>query len=354
MPEFTFKHARWMAIVIIFSYTSNVIILRLSEKYFSHKKLVPLNFHVRDHFKDSLFWFLLTITLRIIFPLFTFDANVSTKINGVLGFALIYFTTWLLTKALSLLKIIIYYRFSIHNPNNLKQRKIRTQVQFIEKFILIFIYLIAGASVLMRFDGVRELGGSLIASAGLAGITLGFAAQRSLANLFAGFQIAFTQPIRIDDVVIVEGEWGRIEEITLTYVVIRIWDKRTLIVPITFFLEKPFQNWTRASADLIGTVFLYLDYSIPINDLRAEFVNFLTQCPLWDQMIQTVQITNSTEKTIEVRFLMSARNASEAFDLRCLVREHMIHYIQRKFPHSLPKSRLNSTDLHGFSTLDVI
>jgi small-conductance mechanosensitive channel len=161
-----------------------------------------------------------------------------------------------------------------------------------------------------------------------------------LGNLLAGFQIAFTQPIRIDDVVIVEGEWGRVEEITLTYVVVNIWDQRRLILPITYFIEKPFQNWTRVSAQLLGTVFLYLDYTVPIPPLREELTRLLTAHPLWDKRVNVVQVTDNKELNIEIRFLMSARNSSQAFDLRCHVREEMIAFIKANYPDSFPKTRL--------------
>ena len=188
---------------------------------------------------------------------------------------------------------------------------------------------------------MRKIGAGLLTGVGIGRIIIGVAAQKSLGNLLAGFQIAFTQPIRIDDVLIVEGEWGKVEEITLTYVVVNIWDQRRLILPITYFIEKPFQNWTRVSADLLGTVFLYLDYTIPIEPMRQELSRLLNANPLWDKRVNVVQVTDSTKDgAIEVRLLMSASNSSRAFDLRCHVREAMISFIQRNYPESLPKKRL--------------
>ncbi len=198
----------------------------------------------------------------------------------------------------------------------------------------------------MSFARVRELGTSLIASAGIASVIIGFAAQKSIANLLAGLQIAFTQPIRYDDVVIVENEWGRVEEITLTYVVIRIWDSRRLIVPISYFLEKPFQNWTRSSADLLGTVFLNTDYSLPVEAVRAELNNILADPEvkkLWDGRTAVVQVTDATENTMQVRILISAANSGNAFDLRCIIRERIIAYILKNYPTALPKHRLDNT-----------
>lgn len=194
----------------------------------------------------------------------------------------------------------------------------------------------------MTFDKVRQIGVSILASAGIAGIIIGFAAQRSLATLIAGIQIAITQPIRIDDVVIVENEWGWIEEITLTYVVIRIWDQRRLVVPITYFIERPFQNWTRTSAELLGTVYLYADYGIPVDELRQELEKIVNASPLWDKRVAKIQVTNATEKTVEMRALVSAENSSNAWELRCLVREKLIDFMQRNYPERLPRIRLET------------
>jgi small-conductance mechanosensitive channel len=183
-------------------------------------------------------------------------------------------------------------------------------------------------------------GWGCLTSAGVAGIIIGLAAQKSIANLLAGFQIAFTQPIRLDDVVIVEGEWGRIEEITLTYVVVRIWDQRRLVVPLQYFNEKSFQNWTRTTSELLGTVFIYTDYTMPVEALREELSRLLETNPKWDKRVGIIQVTDTTETTMQIRALMSARNAGDTFDLRCHVREGLITFIQQQFPEALPKTRV--------------
>jgi small-conductance mechanosensitive channel len=193
--------------------------------------------------------------------------------------------------------------------------------------------------MLMVFQPVRQLGTAMIASAGVAGIVIGFAAQKSLGTLLAGFQIAMTQPIRIDDVVIVEGGWGKIEEITLTYVVVRIWDLRRLVVPITYFIEKPFQNWTRTSADILGTVMLQVDYTIPVDAVRQELTRILEESPNWDRKVNGLQVTEAKEKTLELRALMSSSDASKSWDLRCEVREKLVAFIQEHYPASLPLVR---------------
>ncbi len=199
--------------------------------------------------------------------------------------------------------------------------------------------MLAVAAMLMTFEGIEQLGKGLLASAGIAGVVIGFAAQRTLGTFVAGMQIAFTQPIRVDDVVIVEGEWGRIEEITLTYVVVKIWDLRRLILPINYFIEKPFQNWTRVSADILGTVFLYVDYTVPLEAIRQELTRLLKDHKLWDGKVNVVQVTNATERTVEVRLLVSAKDAGSAWDLRCDLREKMIDFLQREYPDALPRIR---------------
>jgi len=201
--------------------------------------------------------------------------------------------------------------------------------------------------MLMVFESVRQLGTSILASAGVLGIIVGFAAQKSIATVLAGFQIAMTQPIRLDDVVIVEGEWGRIEEITLTYVVVLIWDQRRLVVPISYFIEKPFQNWTRVSAELLGTIFLYMDYTVPLDKLRAELDRLLAETDMWDKRVKVVQVTDSKERVIEVRVLVSAADASTAWNLRCMLREKLIGYLQRNHPESLPRTRAELSNPEG-------
>lgn len=246
----------------------------------------------------------------------------------------------ILIGVIGILKDIVAHKYDLNKENNLRERKIRTQLQFIRKFIIVLIVLVTTAIVLLSFESMRKIGAGLLTGVGIGGIIIGFAAQKSLGNLLAGFQIAFTQPIRIDDVLVVEGEWGRVEEITLTYVVVKIWDQRRLILPITYFIEKPFQNWTRVSAELLGTVFLYVDYNLPIPPLRDELTRLLNEHPLWDKKVNVVQVTDNKELNVEVRFLMSARNSGQAFDLRCDIRENMIAFIRENYPDSLPKTRV--------------
>jgi len=228
--------------------------------------------------------------------------------------------------------------------DNLEARKIHTQVQVISKTLYVLISIFTVASMLMLFEEVRRFGTSILASAGVVGIIIGFAAQRTIANLFAGFQLAMTQPIRIDDVVIVEGEWGRVEEITLTYVVIRIWDQRRLIVPLSHFIEKAFQNWTRVSAEIMGSVFVYADYTLPLDEIREEVKRLVESHPDWDRKFWNLQVTDATERAMQIRVLVTAADSGKAWNLRCDVREKLISFLQSKHPQSLPKVR---TELGG-------
>lgn len=233
----------------------------------------------------------------------------------------------------------VLLQFRIDVKNNLEARRIYTQVKVLKKIFVVAIVLFTAASMLMMFDSVRQLGTSILASAGVLGIVIGFAAQKSIATVVAGFQIAMTQPIRLDDVVIVENEWGRIEEITLTYVVVLIWDKRRLVLPITYFIEKPFQNWTRVSADLLGSVFLYVDYTVPLSALRTELDRLLEGSERWDQKVKVIQVTDAKANCMEVRVLVSAADAPTAWDLRCQLREQLIDFLQQNYPQSLPRVR---------------
>jgi small-conductance mechanosensitive channel len=192
----------------------------------------------------------------------------------------------------------------------------------------------------MTFPNIKQIGVSLLASAGMLGIILGFAAQKTLGNFIAGIQIAIAQPIRLDDVVIIENEWGWIEEITLTFVVVRIWDLRRLVVPISYFLEKPFQNWTRTSADILGSVFIYTDYTIVVKEVRDELTRILTNSQYWDKKVNVLQVTDAKERVIELRALMSAADSPTAWNLRCEVREKLFEFLQTKFPECLPRIRI--------------
>ncbi|MDO6470908.1 mechanosensitive ion channel family protein [Maribacter sp. 1_MG-2023] len=255
--------------------------------------------------------------------------------------------TWLLLNLLKIAKSIVVNNYDVNVKNNLKARQIYTQFNILERILMITIIILAAGAVLMSFESIRDLGVSIFASAGVAGIIIGFSAQKMIGTVLAGIQIAIAQPIKIDDVVIVEGEWGRIEEITLTYVVVKIWDKRRLIVPTPYFIEKPFQNWTKTSSDILGTVFLYTDYNVSFDALREELTKILNSTDLWDKEVNVLQVTESKQNSVEIRALMSAKDSPTAWDLRVLVREKLITFLQQNYPESIARNRVlleKSTD----------
>ena len=255
-------------------------------------------------------------------------------------------------QAIGLIRELLVGNFDVKADNDVHARKVYTQFKIIERIAVFLIIIFAIAIALMTFDRIRQVGVSLLASAGIVGIIVGFAAQKSLGTLLAGIQIAIAQPIRIDDTVVIEGEWGKVEEITLTYVVLKLWDERRLIVPISYFIEKPFQNWTRSSTELIGAVFIYLDYLAPIDEMRKELTKILAETDLWDKRVSALQVTNSTDQSVEVRILASAANSGNTFNLRCLIRERMIQFLQKNYPDSLPRTRMELNKLPEFKIDD--
>jgi len=300
-------------------------------------------------FKSPALVVVLLIDFVLLKELFILGEEASASINQFITVSIIFCVTWLLIKAINLSRELVLRQYDMDEKDNLKARKVYTQFRVLERIIIFTLILIATAIALMTFDGIKRIGISLFASAGVAGIIIGFAAQKLLGSILAGFQIALTQPIRIEDVVIVENEWGWIEEITLTYVVVRIWDKRRLIVPTTYFIEKPFQNWTRVSSDILGTVYIYTDYQVPVGELRKEFTRILEESGLWDGKVNVMQVTNATEKTVEIRALMSTVDSPTGWDLRVLVREKLIFFLQENYPQSLPRMRVEMSPPRGGS-----
>jgi small-conductance mechanosensitive channel len=248
--------------------------------------------------------------------------------------------SWAAIAFIRIVKHIFLEKYDISQEDNLRSRKFQTQFNILERILVFLIVLISIGLILMLFDEVKRIGISLFASAGVAGVIIGLAAQRVIGAVLAGIQIAITQPIRLDDVVIIEGEWGRVEEITLTYVVVNIWDKRRLVVPSTYFFEKPFQNWTRTTSEILGTVFIYTDYHVSFEALRNELTRLLKSTPLWDGKVNVLQVTDAKERSIEIRALMSAKDSGTAWDLRVFIREKLIEFLQKNYPESLPKTRV--------------
>jgi small-conductance mechanosensitive channel len=272
-------------------------------------------------------------------PALTLSDDARSVIQNAVSLALIGTVGFILVQFVNAMSKLVLRRYRLDVADNRRARGIYTQVTVLRKIATAVIALFVIASMLMVFHSVRQFGTAMLASAGVAGVAIGFAAQKSLATLLAGFQIAMTQPIRIDDVVIVEGEWGKIEEITLTYVVVCLWDLRRLVVPISYFIEKPFQNWTRTSSDLLGTVTLQVDYTVPVQLVRQELTRILEASPLWDRKVNVLQVTDAKDRTLELRALASSSDAGRSFDLRCEVREKLVAFIQTHYPGSLPRVR---------------
>lgn len=318
------------------------VIIKYSLKLYKeqHAEYSLLN-SIIEHMAPPLNHFAPLFVLNVMLPLFEFSRSFYNLFSHAVQIAIIISFAVLMMSSLNIFEDYVLHTYDLKKSDNLKERKIRTQLQFIRRIVITLIICVTVAIILLSFDNVRKIGAGLLTGVGVGGIIIGFAAQKSLSNLLAGFQIAFTQPIRIDDVLVVENEWGRVEEITLTYVVLNIWDERRLILPINYFIEKPFQNWTRTSAQILGTVFLYMDYTVPVDEIRKEFDRLLDATKLWDKRVKVIQVTDAKEHTVEVRALVSAADSGLAFDLRCYIRENLIKFISTNYPGSLPVNRVS-------------
>ncbi len=281
----------------------------------------------------------MVFALFLIVPNLGIPAETVASIRHLLTLALTAAVGWLAIGMTGVITEVITARYDITAADNLEARQMHTRARVIRRVLVAVIMVITMSIMLMSIPSIRQIGVTLFASAGVAGLVIGMAARPALSNLIAGVQLAMTQPIRIDDVVIVENEWGWIEEIRSTYVVVRIWDLRRLVVPLSYFLEHPFQNWTRQTSDILGTVFLYADYTVPVGAVREELHRVLQTSDLWDKKVWGLQVTDAKENTVELRALMSAATSGRAWDLRCYVREAMLDFLQREYPESLPRVR---------------
>lgn len=276
------------------------------------------------------------IALLLIARLAPVSAESTAVINKLLSIGLIVALTWLLRRAIVLIDAALIGPLT---PTTLSDRALFTRVRVLRKIALALVMVFAVSAVLMTFEEVRDVGRSLLASAGIVGIIAGFAAQRSLGNLFAGLQIALTQPIRLGDQVLVEGDVGNVEEITLTYVVVCVWDLRRIVLPISYFIEKPFQNWTRVASNMLSPLVMRFDFSLPISELREYMQTEIQKSPNWDKKVFSVQVTNTDNNSMEVRILASAPDSGASFNLQCELREKAIDFVRRKYPQCLPKQR---------------
>jgi small-conductance mechanosensitive channel len=280
------------------------------------------------------------LAVLFVLPSAPMSDALRATIAHLVSIGLIGCIAWAIIAFVSVLEDLMSARYRIDTSDNLAARRVATQMQVLRRVAFVVVSILAISVALMTFPTIRQIGASLLASAGLAGLVVGMAMRPTLSNLLAGIQIALTQPIRLQDAVIVEGEWGWIEEITTTYVVVKIWDLRRLVLPLTYFVERPFQNWTRTTSMLLGSVYLYVDYSVPVDELRAELQRILKSTDMWFGDVCVLQVSDAREHTVELRALADAKDSGTAWDLRCLIREKLIAFIRDRYPHALPRARV--------------
>jgi small-conductance mechanosensitive channel len=292
------------------------------------------------HARRPAFVLLPLAAIMIVLPSLKLPAGLHEGVRHVVALGMIGAAAWLAISLTAVFDDYISSRFKTDVSDNLLARRVHTRTRLLRRIAIIAILIVAAAAMIMTFPGLRHIGISLFASAGVAGLIAGMAARPMLANIIAGIQLAMTETIRIDDVVVLEGEWGRIEEIGATNVVVRLWDLRHLVVPLSYFIERPFENWTHKTADILGTVLLYTDYSVPVEEVRVEFYRLLLASEMWDGKAWSLQVTNATERAMELRALMSAPDSATAWNLRCHIREKLIGFLQEHYPQSLPRTRV--------------
>lgn len=301
-----------------------------------------LNNFVVELFKIPGLWLLYWVLLKVFSHFFLSNLPLFPYLEHINTLLIIFSVTWISIKLIKAFEYYLLRKFDIDSEDNLEARKNITQITVFKGIANSVIVIIALSISLLTFEQARNIGLSLLTSAGIIGVIVGFAAQKSIGLILAGIQIAITQPIRLDDVVIVEGEWGRIEEITLTYVVVKIWDERRLVLPITWFLEKPFQNWTRNNAEIIGSVFIKVDYDFPVKSIRDVLPQMLKDNSDWDGRVLNVQVTDANDRSKEIRVLLSSSNSSKNWDLRTDIREKLIDYINANYPDTFAKIRIKN------------
>jgi small-conductance mechanosensitive channel len=359
LAAFHFRHGWFFAIfvfcsMLVVANLVHYILFRLlhRKESISH----PLGWGLQQHLgKPARAIFLLTC-LFIILPLIPgLPDNIDAIVRHVLVMLVVVALGWFAIGCIYVLQDFLLRRYDLSVENNIRARRVHTQFQLFRRILITFVVIVDIGALLWTFNDPRiwHYGSGLLASAGIASLILATAAKSTASNLFAGLQIAFTEPIRIDDVVVVQGEWGRVEEINSAYVIVKIWDLRRLVVPLNYFIENSFQNWTRQSSDILGTAFLYVDYSVSVEDLRKQLEEIVHASPLWDNRVCGLQVTNLTDRSMELRCLVSSRNSSENFDLHCLVRERMTAWIQQNYPDAFPTTRFTAkSDLTPGQTED--
>ncbi|MEJ1154225.1 mechanosensitive ion channel family protein [Microbacterium marmarense] len=295
-----------------------------------------LSARVRWPFRTTLFLLALVVS-TVALPI---DESWDAAIVHTIVIAIIISGAWLLAQIFLFFVDSGSRRYRLEDSDTTTAQKIRTQLQIIRRLVIVVIITIALGAILMTFDSVRAIGASVLASAGIASVVAGLAAQSVLSNLFAGVQLAFNEAIRVGDVVVVQGEFGRIKEITLSYVVLELWDQRTLVLPCTYFTTTPFENWTKNGKELLGTVYFDLDWRVSVDDMRVELERLLGETDLWDGKSQSVQVTDAVGGVLQVRIVVSARDSGSLWDLRCMVREQLAAWVRRESPDAMPLRRV--------------
>jgi small-conductance mechanosensitive channel len=292
-------------------------------------------------------WIFPLLAVLAVLPGLPLPAVLMSALEHITGIGFIASMAWLAMLFIQIASDVLAGRYRIDVADNLVARRIQTQFQMVRRIAFILVMVVTVSLMLMTFPAIKHIGVSILASAGLASLVIGMAMKDTLANLIAGVQIAFAQPFRIGDAVVIEGEMGWIEEIGMMYVIVRIWDLRRLVLPVAYFLEHPFQNWTRTGADLLAYSYIYTDFTVPIDELRAELHRICESSPLWNKKLCLLQVSDTDRYTMQLRALMDVRNSSDAWDLRCLVREKLIEFLQKNYPGSLPRYRgeLENTSL---------
>lgn len=306
---------------------------------FARRKPSVLKTSIIKHSERMARWILPLLAVVIAAPTLPVPEIAKNAIQHAVGLALIGVMGWLVILVKDVVVDVFELRYRVDTADNLTARKVQTQLNVLRRIVDVLIIFITLGIALMTFPAIHQIGTSVLASAGVAGIVVGLAMKPTLSSLVAGIQIALTQPIRIDDVVVVNGEWGRIEEIHTFFVVVRIWDLRRLVLPLSYFIEQPFENWTRVSADLLRYVYLWVDYSVPVDELREELTRILKSTPKWKGQVNVLQVVGSNDHAIQIRALMDAPDSGQGWDLQCYVLENLVKFVQQKYPQSLPRYR---------------
>lgn len=330
--------AAWLAGAIIVAVIVHAILFWVLRRM-ARRKTAHLGQSITRHAQGPTRWIFPLVAILVILPGLPLTPRVMDALEHIVGLGLIAATAWLVILIVEVTSDIVTGRYRVDVKDNLTARRIQTQFRILHRIIVVLVVIVTLAIMLMTFPAIRHIGESVLASAGLASLIVGLAMKGTLSNLIAGVQIAFTQPFRIEDAVVIEGEWGWIEEVGTMYVVVRIWDLRRLVLPLSYFLDHPFQNWTYKSADLLAHCYIYTDYTVPVQALRDELGRILKSTPLWAGKVCVLQVSQLQQFTVQIRALMDARNSGEAWDLRCIVREQMMEFLAKNYPSSFPKYR---------------